>query len=70
MKNYYDNMAIMSLSLANLYKNYIESESDKDYEAYNIYVSKTGIPSEKLDKIETIVIKNKNFRPIDIYQFW
>ena len=45
--------------------------TDKDYRRYHNIVKNTGIPSEKLSKIEVEVHRvDGNIRPIDVYHFW
>ena len=60
-----------SMKIATAYKKYIASSMGQDdYDEYMKVVSKTGIPNKELNKIETTISINKNYRPIDIYQFW
>jgi hypothetical protein len=60
-----------SLKISNTYKKVIESDFDeKQYDDYKKLLQKKGIPKKQSDKIEQIVSTNKNYRPIDVYQFW
>lgn len=67
---YGNNMKNMSLKLANLYKKYLKSDKDEDYDNFINYSKKIGIPDKQLEEIKNTIIKNNDFRPIDIYKFW
>jgi uncharacterized protein (DUF111 family) len=65
-----DDMKRYSFQIANAYKNISRSSSSKEYEKYKKLVEKSGIPQKQLDEIQSLVIVNPNFRPLDTYKFW